>query len=153
MAFIKTSIIEKGDLIRVKRKRKGYYHFGIASSKDTVIHFTGDNTDSIMNSKGVLVRETSVDSFVRKDELEVEFPYSSDFARDIVLERAKSFLGQKEVLGNTYNVVTNNCEHFARYCYYDEKKSKQVETVKKVAGTVKDVVVDVIEKAKMKKVK
>lgn len=151
MPFIKTRIVERGDIIRVKRS-KGYYHFGIASSKDTVIHFTGDNNDSILDSKGVKVRETSLERFLRGDILEVMFPYDSDFARDIVVERAKDFLGEEIVLGKTYNVITNNCEHFARYCYYDERSSKQVEKVTSIAKKAIDKVGRMVENFKMDKV-
>ena len=150
MAFIRTSVVEKGDLIRVRRK-KGYFHFGIAISPDRVIHFTGDNSDSVLNSKGVMVRETDLSTFLRNDKLEVQWPYDSDFARDIVVERAKEFLGMKVVLGGTYNLVTNNCEHFARYCYYDEHQSVQVETVVKVVKGAIEKVEDIIENRKMKK--
>ena len=150
MAFIRTSVVEKGDLIRVRRK-KGYFHFGIAISSDRVIHFTGDNSDSVLNSKGVMVRETDLSTFLRNDKLEVQWPYDSDFARDIVVERAKEFLGMKVVLGGTYNLVTNNCEHFARYCYYDEHQSVQVETVVKVVKGAIEKVEDIIENRKMKK--
>lgn len=152
MGFIKTQIVEKGDIIRVRR-RKGYCHFGIASAKDKVIHFTGDNEDSILNSKGVMVRETSLERFLRGDTLEVEFPYDSDFARDIVVARAKEYLGKKIVLGSTYNLVNNNCEHFARYCYYDEHRSKQVETVTNVATKVASQVGRIVTNMKMSKVK
>ena len=150
MPFIKTSIVERGDIIRVKRS-KGYYHFGIASSNNTVIHFTGDNNDSILDSKGVKVRETSLERFLRKDDLEVMFPYDSDFPRDIVVARARDFIGQEEVLGGKYNLVSNNCEHFARYCYYDEHESVQVETVVKVVKGAIEKVEDIIENRKMKK--
>ena len=152
MPFIKTSILERGDIIRVKRS-KGYYHFGIASSKNTVIHFTGDNTDSVLNSKGVMVRETSLERFLRKDDLEVMFPYDSDFPRDIVVVRARDYLGKKVVLGGTYNLVSNNCEHFARFCYYDEHESKQVEHVTSLANKVIGKVGRIIETHKMSKVK
>ena len=151
MPFIKTSIVERGDIIRVRRS-KGYYHFGIASSKNTVIHFTGDNNDSILDSKGVKVRETSLERFLRGDTLEVMFPYDSELPRDIVVERAKDFIGESIVLGKTYNVITNNCEHFARFCYYDEHESKQVERVTSVAKKAIDKVGRMVENFKMDKI-
>lgn len=151
MAFVKTDLIEKGDLLRVRRAA-GYCHFGIASSENTVIHFTDDNSDSILNSKGVMVRETPLERFLRGDQLEVEVPYSSDFPRDIVVLRAKEFLGQKVVLGNTYNLITNNCEHFARYCYSDEHSSKQVEAVSDLAAEIFTSIGAAIASTKMTKV-
>lgn len=151
MPFIKTSIVERGDIIRVKRS-KGYYHFGIASGKGKVIHFTGDNSDSILDSKGVKVRETTLERFLRGDDLEVMFPYDSEYPRDIVVGRARSFLGKKEVLGGPYHVVTNNCEHFARYCYYDEHASKQVENVTSFAKRAFNKVGRIFEELKMDKI-
>ena len=31
---------------------------------------------------------------------------------------------EKRLFG--YDLIDNNCEHFARYCYYDKAQSKQV---------------------------
>ncbi len=125
MKFTKLDIPEKGDLLRVHRK-KGYYHYGVASSESTVIHFTGKEDDSITDFKKVKIRETPLSDFVKKDKLQVLTPYSSSFSRDEVVDRAKSFLGSHKFRDKYYNLITNNCEHFARYIYFDKAESTQV---------------------------
>ena len=42
--FYKVEKPEKGDLIRVRRK-SGYFHFGIATGEDSIIHFTDIGCD------------------------------------------------------------------------------------------------------------
>lgn len=132
MSFKKSNDVLSGDLLRVKR-RKGYFHYGIALDKDHVIHFSGTNDDSISNYKDVKIRKTTLSLFLRGDSLEVNTPFDSPFSREEIVSRAKLYLDQDKFNGSYYNLVTNNCEHFARYAYYGTKSSKQVNTV---AGVV-----------------
>ena len=125
MKFEKRDAPQKGDLLRVHRK-KGYYHFGVASSESTVIHFTGKEDDSITDFKKVAIRETPLSTFIKKDKLQVLTPFCSPFSRDEVVERAKSFVGSHKFRDKYYNFITNNCEHFARYIYFDKAESVQV---------------------------
>lgn len=129
MAFLKILTPTKGDLLRVHRK-EGYYHFGIAVSSDRVIHFTAESSDLSNNKKDFLIIETSLQRFLLNDELEIEEPYSSKFDRDEVVERAKNYANSRLFRGKYYNFISNNCEHFARYCYDGKAESEQV-----VAGT------------------
>ena len=129
MAFLKILTPTKGDLLRVHRK-EGYYHFGIAVSSDRVIHFTAESSDLSNNKKDFLIIETSLQRFLLNDELEIEEPYSSKFDRDEVVERAKNYANSNLFRKKYYNFVSNNCEHFARYCYDGSAQSEQV-----VAGT------------------
>ncbi len=125
MSFIKTNEVIKGDLLRTKRKA-GYYHYGIAIDSENVIHFSGTNDDSVSNYKDVKIRKASLLLFLKDDSLEVMSPYDSPFSRDEVVKRAYSFLNNSEFNGHHYNLVINNCEHFARYVYYGKSQSKQV---------------------------
>ena len=125
MSFQKIKRPLKGDLLRVYRN-KGYYHFGIAVSEDRVIHFTAPDGDLSENKRELKIIETPLDKFVRGDELEIETPYSSPYTRDEVVERAKKFVNCSRFRNKTYNFVSNNCEHFARYCYDGKSESKQV---------------------------
>ena len=131
MRFLANQNIKPGDIIRVQRSKK-YYHFGIVSDVDKVIHFTGPVDDSIMDVKDIQIRETSLDLFLRGDKMQILRPYSSPFKPEEVIERAKSFIGKSKLFGKTYNLLTNNCEHFASYIYFGKKGSNQVRLV----GTV-----------------
>ena len=133
MSFHKVDRPLKGDLIRVKRKL-GYYHFGIAINEDRVVHFSAIDKD-ISDKKNMMIVETSLEEFLKGDELEVEQPYSSPFSRDEVAKRAKKHIKLHQFRRKYYHFVDNNCEHFARYCYYDKVESKQV-----VAATVTGVI-------------
>ena len=133
MAFIKTNDILPGDLLRVKRSR-GYYHYGIALDNENVIHFSGTNDDSISNYKDVRIRKASLSLFLRGDELEVNIPFDSPFSREEIISRALKFLDSDKFNGSYYNLVNNNCEHFARYAYYGTIKSTQVNKVKSIVS-------------------
>lgn len=125
MSFVKRSVPHTGDIIRTKRKF-GYYHFGIAINENEVIHYSGRVNDNVTNANQVEIIKTSLDMFLRGDELEINYPYNSPYSPDEVVERALSYLGQKRFDNKPYNFITNNCEHFARYIYFNIKESKQV---------------------------
>lgn len=115
----------KGDIIRVKRKL-GYYHYGIYIGKNTVIHYSADHSDSIFDNSKIKIQKADLETgFLRGDVLEVNIPYDSYYFRFVVCRRAKKFLGQHNFRGSVYDVLKNNCEHFANYCYYGEAVSSQ----------------------------
>lgn len=125
MSFVKCNAVIKGDLLRVKRKAR-YYHFGIAVDENTVIHFSGTVSDSVSNYKDVMIRKAPLSLFIKDDVLEVMSPYDSPFERDEVVRRAEAYVDNPQFKGHHYNLVINNCEHFARYIYYGKCQSKQV---------------------------
>ena len=131
MKFKKVNTPLKGDLIRVRRKA-GYYHYGIATSSNTVIHYSDYGNDSVLDVSKVRIIETTLDEFLRGDELQVNLPFDSPFDRDVIVNKARDFLGVYKFRDKQYNLVTNNCEHFARFIYYGDSKSKQVVTVSSV---------------------
>jgi len=113
----------KGDHIKVKRK--GYYHHGIHVGKKRVIHFTGEPGQK----PGAEIKETSPEDFLLGGKLEI-VSYSNCLPIEETLNIAKSFVGAKG-----YNLIFNNCEHFARYCKTTKKNSEQVDVG--VANTAK----------------
>jgi hypothetical protein len=132
MGFNKVATPLKGDLLRVRRKF-GYYHFGIAVNSERVIHFTGTGQDFAMK-KEMKIIETPLSDFVKDGTLQIEQPYSGVFNRDEVVKRAKEFVGSNKFLDKYYNLVTNNCEHFARYCYDGKAQSLQVVSASVIAA-------------------
>lgn len=133
MAFKKNIDVLPGDLLRVKRSR-GYYHYGIALDDKHVIHLSGTNDDSISNYKDVRIRKATLSLFLRGDELEVNTPFDSPFSREEIISRALKFLDSDKFNGSYYNLVSNNCEHFARFSYYGTIKSTQVNKVKNIVS-------------------
>ena len=117
---------QKGEHIRVLR-RLGlftYMHHGIYVSDNEVIHFTGKK-DGKISGKDNMVISTSLAEFLDGRTLEVK-EYSGEerqFLNDpeTIVNIARAHLGDRH-----YNLVFNNCEHFANLCTMNDKKSEQV---------------------------
>lgn len=119
--------LEIGDHIRVKRPY--YYHHGVYVGDGMVIHFTGEQNDSISEPEKVLVRKTTIDFFangtiVEKAKLSfLEKRHAKN--RKIVVEEAEKAVGE----GN-YDFLHNNCEDFANRVCYNKKLSSQIDDIK-----------------------
>ncbi len=115
------------DHLRVRRlvPRLGlpYYHHGICVSAKSVVHFSGN----LENKRGASIRRAELDEFAEGECVEV-VPYQQALPSDEVLFRAESCIGERD-----YNVVTNNCEHFAVWCKTGRFQSRQVDAVSVVA--------------------
>ncbi|MFI4993070.1 MAG: lecithin retinol acyltransferase family protein [Solirubrobacterales bacterium] len=113
-----------GDHIYVDRG--GYEHHGIDLGDGTVIHRhapNGTKNDS-------LIRLTTLDTFTKGGAVEIR-AYGIRPDPDEVVARARSMLGQPG-----YDLVFNNCEHFATWCVTGERSSAQVETVASGTGVI-----------------
>ncbi|MDK0762125.1 lecithin retinol acyltransferase family protein [Clostridium perfringens] len=116
----------KGDHIRVNRGI--YSHHGIYVNDDEVIHFTGTEDDSILDWSKNKVIKTGIDYFLRGGRLEVK-EYTEDELSDLypvehIVIYARACLGDRG-----YNLIFNNCEHFANVCTLGRFRSKQVENI------------------------
>ena len=107
----------KGDCIYVYRNfgaLEGVYkHYGIDCGDGTVIHY---------RKPSEVIEQTSMATFSQGNPIYVA-QYSKGFAYipDVVVERAKSRLGEHD-----YNLLSNNCEHFACWCKTGISNSKQI---------------------------
>ena len=107
----------KGDCIYVYRNFGAlagvYKHYGIDCGDGTVIHY---------RKPSEVIERTSMATFSQGNPVYVA-EYSKGFAYipDVVVERAKSRLGEHD-----YNLLSNNCEHFACWCKTGISDSKQV---------------------------
>jgi len=114
-----------------------YQHYGIYAGDGRVIHYASKDGDF---GPDVRVRETNLKRFSGEGK-RLPAPFAVNgvgaecFPPEETVARARSRLGE-----NRYNLVFNNCEHFARWCKYGESKSVQVEkavaTAALVVGTV-----------------
>lgn len=107
----------RGDQIYVMRPLLGldsvYEHHGIDCGDGTVIHYSkaaGEPT----------VRRTSMAAFAQGNPVYLKRQPVS-FVPDVVLERAESRLGEQQ-----YDLMTNNCEHFANWCKIGRNESEQL---------------------------
>lgn len=115
-----------GDHIRVSRGI--YTHHGIYISDKEVIHFTGVDDDNILDWSKNEVIKTDLEDFLRGGTLEVKV-YTEEELDDLypvehIVHYARGCLGDAG-----YNLVINNCEHFANMCTLGRFRSKQVERV------------------------
>ena len=107
----------RGDQIYVYRellKLQGVYeHHGIDCGDGTVIHY---------RKPSETVERTSLATFARGNQIYVkQYPVGFCFILDVVVQRAESRLGERK-----YNMLFNNCEHFANWCKTGISDSKQV---------------------------
>ncbi len=121
----------KGDHIKVKKivklrkpirlKTVGYWHHGIDCGDGTVIHFQHG-----------LIQRTSMQYFLgRRRRRGVVVRHRHSLQAEKVVTRAERCLGRRG-----YNLLFNNCEHFAQWCKTGRKRSKQVNKATYTAGTV-----------------
>ena len=107
----------KGDCIYAYRSlgqlRGLYKHYGIDCGDGTVIHY---------RKPSETIERTSLETFSQgKPIYKAEYSNGFGYIPDVVVERAKSRLGE-----NDYNLLFNNCEHFANWCKTGISDSKQV---------------------------
>lgn len=106
----------RGDQIYIFREfwnLEGLYeHHGIDCGDGTVIHY---------RKPSEIIEQTSIEIFSRGQKIYIR-QYPIRYIADTVINRAQSRLGEKQ-----YNLLFNNCEHFATWCITGESKSQQVE--------------------------
>jgi len=107
----------KGDRIYVYRnlwhKDGLYQHHGIDCGDGTVIHY---------RKPSEIIERTSIETFSRGNRVYVvQYDHGFSYIPDVVVERAESRLGEHK-----YNLLFNNCEHFASWCKTGISDSKQI---------------------------
>lgn len=120
-----------GDMVRVKVNSQ-MDHYGVFVSDSEVIQF-GKNPSLRLGlaDTDVFVCATDIDEF--RDGGYPEFADLSfseklkRFKTDKIIENARSRIGE-----GGYNIVYNNCEHFAYECIFGKKYSSQAEKAKEV---------------------
>lgn len=107
----------RGDQIYVYRELFNiggiYEHHGIDCGDGTVIHY---------RKPSEVIERTSLVTFSRGNLVYIrQYAEGFCFVPEIVVERAESRLGEKK-----YNLLFNNCEHFATWCKIGISDSKQI---------------------------
>ena len=101
-----------------------YNHHGIHISKDEVIHFSSKDEDNLAGTDNKVL-QTSLEGFLRGGKLEVKIYTEEEIEElyhvDAIIGWARACLGDEG-----YNLVFNNCEHFANYCTLGRHHSHQV---------------------------
>ncbi len=100
-----------------------YQHHGIDCGDGTVIHY---------RKPSETIERTDLAAFSQGNPIYVaEYSDGFDYIPDAVVERAESRLGEKE-----YNLLFNNCEHFASWCKTGVSDSRQVRNFLPLVNTL-----------------
>lgn len=147
------SSLKPGDHIAVHGERSGirfYNHHGIFigfAETEGVIHCVGNKSFRSTSSSG---GETNNGNQLQRCDLfefngrtkpikRVIYDANQCFSPARVVETATSLLNG-QTRWNTFNVISNNCEHFATYCKTGVPKSKQTEIIEELLNSVRSVV-------------
>lgn len=107
-----------GDVIYVKHLL--YKHFGIYINDDCIIHYDGKQDDVLL--RNMCVRETDINRFLNgKKNYEIRRYKNKNYTPDETVQRAKNKIGSKD-----FDLILNNCEHFATWCKTGNRKSDQI---------------------------
>lgn len=109
-----------GDMIRISFVN--FYHYGIFVSEDEVIQFGMPPTEGLLNrdSSAIEVCVSNIDEFACGKIVEVASVQKGDKQKRLAPKKTVKLA--REMIGHKgYDVVKNNCEHFARHCYFGEK--------------------------------
>lgn len=153
---VSDSELRKGDVIGVHRIGGAYDHYGIYTGRGKVIHFSNEGSDfggdicvrraTLAQFKNSADNVFVVDFEAYRDHVEnpgllelleegiVGTALRSLFGNEMTLyspeetvKRAESQLGKGEEREDKYNIIFNNCEHFAVWCKTGVRESSQVQ--------------------------
>lgn len=106
----------------------GIYHHGIYLSDEEVIQF-GLPFDMLRPKEEVKVLKSDINDFLQGGFLEVRVYDKKEKklknSEEDIIKIALAKIGE-----DGYDIVHNNCEHFANYCVFNKKESKQVDDIR-----------------------
>lgn len=119
--------LKKGDIIFAVRAFGPfpYLHYGVYVGEKKVIHFATEDFDDDDVDHAKII-QTSLEDFAHGDDVYIEKEREGAKSDIDTVRCAKAYLGTGL---NSYNLFTNNCEHFANMCKYGEKVSHQISRI------------------------
>ena len=100
------------DHLQVPRQHGLFHHHGIDLGDGTVAHYL----------EGREILRSSIDDFRQEQPITV-IEHDAASAKGVTLRRAMSRIGEQN-----YNLLFNNCEHFATWCKTGRHRSGQIES-------------------------
>ena len=132
--------LRPGDHIYVYNSWLGYSHHGIYIGRNRVIHFSGPPRGGKSKSTA-MVRECSLDEFLNGNQLRL-VAYGVSYAARLLkisgtCHQTECHSAEKAIetaedhamhphKWNDYDLIQNNCEHFAFFCKTGIKRSAQI---------------------------
>lgn len=144
--------ISVGDMVRVPMSTA--YHYGVCTGDDRIVQFGEPIFSTAVPPESVRVIATDIRGFIGKN----------SFAEVAVLDRkelksrrsiAETVRYAEENLGRGgYNLLTNNCEHFANECLFGKHESSEIDSFRaKIENMLPRIDVYVARAQDFKKVK
>ena len=115
-----------GDMLRTKVQF--YHHYGIFVSESEVIQFDLPN-DPLQSARQIRVLSTDVLTFLQGGDLEVMVPDRSTRKQMRTPEQIVAIARQRIGEGG-YDILHNNCEHFANDCVFGQPHSSFLQDVR-----------------------
>lgn len=116
--------MQPGDHLFVQKFRVGstavYTHHGVYVGDDQVIHYAG-YANGLRDRSNQKVAMITLQAFAGGQQVRIKHYGSQRLPHNVAVARAFERLHEDK-----YNVVTNNCEHFANACCTGEHRSEQV---------------------------
>lgn len=114
----------------IKTYRTGYSHHGIYCGDGRVVHYSGFAQAFKKGSLEITTMERFLGSEAKC--YVIEYPANKvRFSSKDIVRRALSRVGE-----DSYNLVFNNCEHFAAWCVTGKSESKQVKAALTHTSTI-----------------
>ena len=121
-----TDRLKTGSLLFVNNYFAGlatYKHYGVYIGDNKVIHFAPYEGQEISFENGI-IHETTIEGFLEGRVLKIDLNAKPAYDEKEIIRRARSRIGEKG-----YNLMTNNCEHFARWCVTGQSVSYQTDNI------------------------
>ena len=100
-------------------------HYGIYVGKGQVVHFASDGKGEILNPEAAVVKKTSLKVFSYGEDIYVNNS-PTRLSPEQIVSNATSQIGSNE---GGYDSITNNSEHFARWCETGVKQTSAKNTI------------------------
>ncbi len=118
----------RGDMIRIRLG--SFYHYGVFVSEDEVIQFGYPPLPEFKEkNEKITVVSVSIDEFACGKIVETPTLDRRERKKRRPVEETVSFARSRLGEGG-YNIIHNNCEHFANECVFGERRSEQEDTAR-----------------------
>lgn len=119
---------QPGSHLRVKLH--DYFHHGIYIGENKVVHYASETGFSILYCYKMQIMETSLDIFCRGSDIYVRKYNQTEnnllLPTDQIIKNAIKAKGERG-----YDILFNNCEHFAYRCSLGIEKSEVIQLIAK----------------------
>lgn len=110
---------------QLRVKRGFYYHHGICTGEDAVVHYCGESGGEL-GGADTLVRETTLEAFAGDGSVEVRL-YTLRERLALRKPAAAAAAARARVGEGGYDLLHHNCEDFSNECAFGEKREGQMD--------------------------